>query len=713
MFNNNYKAFKASSLLTQFYLFAHKIRRLCGLTAQVLIIPFATGKYSWDNLLKFDLLFSEQFQIMILFSVLFLSLFNFAAAQDGGYADEKRIMMSQRGRLTFDWTVVGMIYMFMASVLISEVAGKRLAATFPHVARVSEQIRGNLRTLKQAKLAPFVQGSFIIMIMMALVIPIAGIVSFAISDKSAVHLEMLNSFARQIVYCCAGFFMCGNPKNGRKGSVIFVASVALSIITSYTLSGLISFTERGKILMSSDSSNLKYWTWWFWLPFSLLLVQLLFRCCVGARKFIATHSDAQIDKHLISGLQVFFGAFAPVVFLVAESASCVVTEEDYRDCSILVSSNLLVTSQLLASAIIYLLAGVANQHLTYVDTVALRNVDAGYIAKLFALGVTWACALAAFGARPREIIPGSYNAGLSEIMETVIKGITITLYTFYAIIVLWEINHVKFKIRLDLQLSGVTEKDTNEHREVRRIWFRLWERLNALVAAHAVGVEDARSSSLFVWIAIAIIWLIVSQIYLSLAIFAISGPDNNEAYLFFSLYKSNEYLMWPCISAMLFLDLRPPSERKDSGNRNLRRILVSVTLVLVLGAIGLIAALPIYMLPKNVGTDVFIAAAQIALLATIAYAHRSALKVESKEARHNHVYNVVYPKTLQLAFPFIIICAEMMACWIEEYSMLADGDFFRDDPQCAGLSLGSIPLVLFMLCAYYREVRQGRGSDDG
>ena len=393
-----------------------------------------------------------------------------------------------------------------------------------------------------------------------------------------------------------------------------------------------------------------------------------------------------------------------MVFLFAETASCILTEEDFRDCDILVHSNLLVTSQLLATTALYLVSEMSNQHLSYKDTIAFRNVDAGYIVRFFGIAITWGFTLAAFGARPREIIPGSYSAGLTGIMGKVNKGITIALYTLYAVLALWETNHFQFKSLLDEQLTGNLEQETTQrYGTLRRAWLRSWESLNALVARHAVKVEDARTSSLFVWIMSAITWLIMSQIYIAFALLAFSGPDSNEALLFFALYKSNEVLMWPCFSAMQFFDLRKPHERKDSGNRNSRRLFVSATKVFFLIAIVLTAVVSTTIHQETILTDALTCVLQIVLTVVIHFAHKSAVEVESQEVRHNHVYNVVYPKTIQLAFPFLIICAEMMACWIEEYGMLTEGALLKDHRQCSGLSVGCLPLLLVILCEYWRE----------
>jgi hypothetical protein len=90
--------------------------------------------------------------------------------------------------------------------------------------------------------------------------------------------------------------------------------------------------------------------------------------------------------------QIFVAVFGPGMFLFAESLGCNISEEDERDCKTLTTANFLVTLQLLASSGLYLCTEISTLHLSYEDTVALRNVDAGYVFRLLAQAATWVCA---------------------------------------------------------------------------------------------------------------------------------------------------------------------------------------------------------------------------------------------------------------------------------------------------------------------------------
>lgn len=77
------------------------------------------------------------------------------------------------------------------------------------------------------------------------------------------------------------------------------------------------------------------------------------------------------------------------MFLVADTLGCYLTEDDYRDCHSLELANYIVTFQLVASALFYLCTEISTLHMSYEDTVALRNVDAGYVFRLLAQAATW------------------------------------------------------------------------------------------------------------------------------------------------------------------------------------------------------------------------------------------------------------------------------------------------------------------------------------
>jgi hypothetical protein len=90
---------------------------------QVIIVPFMKTQYTMDSLVRLDMAFGEQIQI-VLFSVAgFISVFAFASAQDKGYS-KNRVLTSAAGRGTLTWSAVMANYMFLLASVLSEVGFK-------------------------------------------------------------------------------------------------------------------------------------------------------------------------------------------------------------------------------------------------------------------------------------------------------------------------------------------------------------------------------------------------------------------------------------------------------------------------------------------------------------------------------------------------------------------------------------------------------------
>ena len=291
---------------------------LCGVLAQVFIMPFLRKQYTMADLVSFDLDFGEQVQVITLGVAMFFAVFNFASAQDDGYASPTRAMTSQRDRDILNAFSTVAIYIFFLSALVSERVGESFAYYMPRVARLTQRIRGALRTKKQAKFAPFIRGLFIGIIVICLTPTIVGLVLFFYAndgkgDSGAAKIGPLNNFARLLIGMMASFFMCSNPKGSKTaGRAVYICAVSLALLLSFTLEGVLNFSEKGRHMISltpeedplPELTNMKKAEMIYLFAITSLCALMVFNALTNGRHYIALHSDAQIDQHLQNSIKV-------------------------------------------------------------------------------------------------------------------------------------------------------------------------------------------------------------------------------------------------------------------------------------------------------------------------------------------------------------------------------------------------------------------------
>jgi len=404
------------------------------------------------------------------------------------------------------------------------------------------------------------------------------------------------------------------------------------------------------------------------------------------------------------------------VFLVAETFSCNLSEKDYRDCNSLTLANFIVTSQLVASAGLYLLTEISVLRLSREDMVALRNVDAGYIFRYLAHACTWVIALGVFGGRPRDVESGfakekrigAWDGDVTLVIDIVAMFV---LFLLWGAIFIWERYHVQHKINNDQVLSGEREHDEIGNTlggRVGRSWLRRTERINKWIAERAVGDTEARTSPMFQWIACAITWSITACSILSVILLAVKhAPGTILLYKAWTILKFSAAV---CSAAAAFFDLR---DRPDNGRFDYVRLGMYSILV---GEI-VHCAVSYHIWPGE--HSAFINTCLVAGICLVCVRlHKRAVTSSTLEERRKHVYEVVFPKTLQLAFPFIVISSEMLACNTEAFVEVMSnatsaknstdtGGIFADatEPfeECDGIILGCTPLVLIMLFLFFSQ----------
>lgn len=132
--------------------------------------------------------------------------------------------------------------------------------------------------------------------------------------------------------------------------------------------------------------------------------------------------------------------------------SCFLTAEESlysSSCQGLSDANYVVVVQLIASASLYLVAEISYINTAFEETVALRNVDAGYAIGIVSRALSWFVAFAMFGARPRDGTTSSIYYAATKFSHLIL----------WALIVTWERFHLLKKIRDDEIAAGERELD--------------------------------------------------------------------------------------------------------------------------------------------------------------------------------------------------------------------------------------------------------------
>jgi hypothetical protein len=104
----------------------------------------------------------------------FFAVFNFASAQDQGYANGNAMTM-QRDRHILHIAAMGSCYCFLITALLTEKAGESLATKLPRLAAIAQSIRGSLRTRQQTRIAPIFRKTYMAIIVTAFIPPVVGL----------------------------------------------------------------------------------------------------------------------------------------------------------------------------------------------------------------------------------------------------------------------------------------------------------------------------------------------------------------------------------------------------------------------------------------------------------------------------------------------------------------------------------------------------------
>ena len=402
------------------------------------------------------------------------------------------------------------------------------------------------------------------------------------------------------------------------------------------------------------------------------------------RAYIAMHSDAHIEEHLIKSAAAIGGLLGPAIFLSAETLSCYTSEDDHDvACDRLQHANFAVSFHLICSAIFYLATGIAYRHLSMDDILSLRNVDAGFVVRGLLQSLSWVIAMVMFGSRPRD----DPAEGETEVFLTKIAGaMKCSVVLIWVVLCVWEYFHTKHKVHRDHVLSGEREEEEGGEGGLAQRWAMVWGGLNEYVKSRAVDGKKARASHLYSRVALAGAWLLsVVPAVVALVAAGVQGKDSNLAFLFYLLSRSVQWVAGTLYGAYMLLDLEP--DRRVAGIN-----------AYVMG-VGACINVPVaFVLGESVGFEVVGALAFICFSRFMGGVRLKASAHPVEEERREHV-NKVCSVILRLLAPLLVMGSEMAWCWLKTYleSGEGEGEFMKDDLRCRGIYYGCDALIILIV----------------
>lgn len=236
-------------------------------------------------------------------------------------------------------------------------------------------------------------------------------------------------------------------------------------------------------------------------------------------------------------------------------------------------------------------------------------------------------ALGVFGARPREINSGAARAGDIDRTYVFDKIAMWTMFVLWLATMVWEKYHLQHKLHADRESAGESEKNEISHTSVTRRWLRLWRRLESWTATLAVEVDEARTSTLYQWIAAGVAWILVASNFVALGyVLAEKVP---EALFWYEIWSACKYVACVCAASSVWLDLSPHARTRCSANLWGPMIGEAVT-----------CAVAFMVWPDEVGTNITNLVIFGVMFFVTLRLHRRALAGRTQEALRNHVLEV-------------------------------------------------------------------------
>ncbi|GMI21448.1 hypothetical protein TeGR_g9945, partial [Tetraparma gracilis] len=662
--------------------------------AQIMILPFLPTQYTVDHLFRFDLMFSEQVQIIVSGLGAVAALWMFASSSDAGYTDDLQPLTSFNGRASLQRFVTKTIVIVLFTSIVSEFSKSKNA--MPCLTKITERIRGSMRTRSRTKFAPAVRYVLMFMVILSwapLVIELwfqiqvkTGSSNFVVNfAEDAEKIGQMYAYCGVVTVTFASFNLLSNlASNARWDRTVYVISITIMCTLAGVTTGYLVFDDNA----SEDSKGLGFEEW---TPLALANVVLIFSGAIGiffvmniGREYIGLHSEAQVNMHMQQSVKVIMAVIGPIIFLFSET----------------MASNFVTVLQFSLSAIFFLGTEISNQHLTRQDKIAMRGVDVGVTCRGFLIALTWFLALVAFGSRPREVTrldlqnyddnnnPAEAKAEMKIVVVATIIGYLVVGIWF--VIVAWERHHIKHKINTDNIMSRTSSTaDASAASIGQRAWKGLWEGLTAWLLKHEVKNEEPRASGLFTAMVAACTWTATVPIVVSVLAIIVEGGDSKYAVLGYRLWMMVKCFCFTSAAVYCFMDLR---ETRGVGYAHFH-----ASIVVFASAAETIAVSQIYSTREGITNSAnMLFSVGCAVWAIV---QRGRALRRSPGVRRKHVYTTVVHAALAVGTPLVVITSEVAVCWLRASFECVDEDVscMKHSSKCDGVAFGANPLVWLMV----------------
>ncbi|GMI12082.1 hypothetical protein TrVE_jg1781 [Triparma verrucosa] len=301
--------------------------------ANTLVLPFKTSSYAIEDLMRFDMSFHEQCQVLFALWSIMLVLFVFAS---GVALDEDMASFWMFIHTIEPWGLPVRSALFMLTMLLMAVGlsltkleieqvrrySERQARRSRRLLRIADEIRVKLRSSQLGEWAP----AFRYTLLFASVV-------FQFSVILYYHYRM-NDYEEALKWHDASVFFVSS---GYMLGALFSATKPKS--TSWWQANfqnlpIMNFFSLGIFSLATGNYH------WGIMEIITAVVGLSLRpYYLNARKLLANLADVNMDSHLSDSLQTSFIIIPSVTFLIAEVFSCYTTELKRGSCYQLFFSN--------------------------------------------------------------------------------------------------------------------------------------------------------------------------------------------------------------------------------------------------------------------------------------------------------------------------------------------------------------------------------------
>ena len=439
----------------------------------------------------------------------------------------------------------------------------------------------------------------------------------------------------------------------------------------------------------------------------------------ASRRYLAMHTEAQLDKHFCRSLAVIGSVIGPVVYLYAETIGCYmgsVEEELLERCERLLSSNWTTAFNLVMFCVSHVAFEIEHLDVTTDDVIALRKKNAGSVVRGLLQGTALVISLVVFGARPRDIydldeLTEKYEAEL--VLLSIVDGLKYTVVLLWIVVMVWQTAHVNQLIMSEQESIGEMESDelVGRKRWAAEKWHNLMSRLNAWMEKNAVGEGEARMSPVYSSVVGFLSYvLIILPIFVAAAILLSSNKGDivarNYASLMYHLSVDFKLVASVLVGIFAFMDLEVAvmTDGRDGNKNNKWQYRDFHVCIVVLSSI-VDACVSSSLYGHTSALNIMLIATSFTLAALAIYRRRKALATATFEQRLYHVKNVVFPASISIAPTLIYMTSEMAACQLFALTRAQiERNSLGRENECDGINHGIFPLLLILCALHFGKV---------